>query len=74
MSVLYAGKIAKSFDGSGLNGTWSWSHSNFHKDDTLDSSYTDPRFVPLYSINDIDSSTRMVRSRTSACLFTMSSY
>ncbi|XP_065830968.1 uncharacterized protein [Oscarella lobularis] len=53
-------KIAKSFDGSGLNGTWSWNHSNFHKDDTMDSSYTDPKFVPLYSINDIDSSTRMI--------------
>lgn len=42
------------FSGSGLNGTWSWNHSNFHKDDKLDPSYTDTNFVPLYSISSLD--------------------
>eukprot|EP00118_Oscarella_pearsei_P003217 m.13434 g.13434 ORF g.13434 m.13434 type:complete len:5185 (+) comp24805_c0_seq1:361-15915(+) len=51
-------RISTSFDGSGLNGTWSWNHSNFHKNDKLDSSYTDPSFVPIYTINDIDPVTR----------------
>ena len=53
--MFLIGKISQTFDGSGLNGTWSWNHSNFHKDDTTDSSYTDPLFVPVYNINDIDS-------------------
>eukprot|EP00118_Oscarella_pearsei_P024297 m.303372 g.303372 ORF g.303372 m.303372 type:complete len:4895 (+) comp40834_c0_seq19:159-14843(+) len=41
-------RIMSSFNESGLNGTWSWNHSNFHIDDALDISYTDPLFVPIY--------------------------
>ena len=48
------GRINATFSGSGLNGTWSWNHSNFHREDKLDVSYTDPNFIPLYSVTAVD--------------------
>ena len=51
---VFQGRISVTFSGSGLNGTWSWNHSNFHKNDALDVSYTDPNFIPLYSITAVN--------------------
>eukprot|EP00118_Oscarella_pearsei_P018941 m.198025 g.198025 ORF g.198025 m.198025 type:complete len:2548 (+) comp39552_c0_seq11:586-8229(+) len=53
-------RIVSSFNGSGLNGSWSWNHSNFHVDDTMDISYTDPTFVPSYSILHSDSELQLL--------------
>ena len=32
-------------------GSWSWSESNFHKNDTFDVSYNDPNYQPSYDIS-----------------------
>ena len=37
--------------GAGLKGSWSWTESNFHQDDDVDSSYTNPSFTPSYTIS-----------------------
>ena len=37
--------------GAGLKGSWSWTDSNFHQDDIVDSSYDDPTFTPSYNIS-----------------------
>ncbi|XP_019639952.1 PREDICTED: uncharacterized protein LOC109481804 [Branchiostoma belcheri] len=51
--VLFAEswRISKSHDAGGLYGSWSWNISNFHASDVMDSSYTDPTHVPIYSID-----------------------
>ena len=40
-------------DGGGLAGSWSWSESNFHKDDVPDITYTDPMFTPAYTLDGV---------------------
>ena len=37
----------------GLFGSWSWTDTNFHKDDVPDKSYTDPDFTPAYSLEGV---------------------
>ncbi|XP_068732633.1 uncharacterized protein [Montipora capricornis] len=48
-------RISTSHSNSSLRGTWSWNASNFHRDDVMDFSYTNPDFVPMYSLEGIDS-------------------
>lgn len=50
---------------SSFRGTWSWNSSNFHRDDVMDSSYNDPYYTPLYSLDDIDGFIIAVRSLSS---------
>lgn len=52
--IFSPGRISGAQNNSGLRGTWSWNSSNFHSDDVMDSSYTDPDFVPMYSLDGID--------------------
>jgi len=49
----FSGRITTVHNDSGLRGTWSWNSSNFHSDDVMDSSYNDPNFVPVYSLDGI---------------------
>ncbi len=35
-----------------MQSSWSWTESNFHPDDLVDISYTDPNFIPSYTLND----------------------
>ena len=42
-------------DGGGHAGSWSWSESNFHKDDVPDITYTDPTFTPAYTLEGVSS-------------------
>ena len=54
-SLFYnPGRITAVHNDSGLQGTWSWNSSNFHSDDVMDSSYNDPSYVPVYSLDGID--------------------
>ncbi|XP_072043066.1 uncharacterized protein [Amphiura filiformis] len=46
-------RIASSQQNSGMYGNWSWEHSNFHVDDLLDMSYTDPNHDPVYTTDDL---------------------
>ena len=48
-----SGRITAVHNDSGLSGTWSWNSSNFHSDDVMDSSYNDPNYVPVYSLDGI---------------------
>jgi hypothetical protein len=41
------------------DGSWSWLYSNFHPDDLLDSSYSDPNHRPIYGIEQLDDATRI---------------
>ena len=36
---------------AGKLGSWSWTESNFHPDDQMDLSYTDPNYKPVYSLD-----------------------
>ncbi len=51
---FFLGRITAVHNNSGLRGTWSWNSSNFHNDDVMDSSYNDPNYVPMYSLDGID--------------------
>ena len=53
MLLYLSGRITAVHNDSGLKGTWSWNSSNFHNDDVMDSSYTDPNHVPMYSLDGI---------------------
>ncbi|XP_072022586.1 uncharacterized protein [Amphiura filiformis] len=44
----------------GIQGSWSWNQSNFHVNDTMDKSYTDPHYVPIYSLDHIPEEQRKV--------------
>ena len=47
-----SGKIEPEYrQGAGVQGSWSWTECNFHPDDPLDESYTDPNFTPSYTIS-----------------------
>ena len=35
---------------AGVAGSWSWTESNFHPQDKVDITYTDPNFKPQYSL------------------------
>ena len=51
-SSLLAGRIDElTRAGAGLANSWTWNASNFHEDDVTDLSYTDPTFVPSYSLS-----------------------
>ena len=42
---------------AGVQGSWLWDETNFHVDDIVDITYTDPDFVPSYttpSIPDVE--------------------
>ena len=70
--IFSSGRITAAQNNSGLKGTWSWNSSNFHGDDVMDSSYTDPDFVPVYSLDGIDDvivAVRVVVSLTSSFFF-----
>ena len=43
--------------GAGLENSWSWNESNFHPDDPLDITYTDPDFVPSYTLSGFSQAT-----------------
>ena len=34
---------------AGVQGSWLWDETNFHVDDVVDITYTDPYFVPSYT-------------------------
>ena len=36
---------------AGKFGSWSWTESNFHPDDVMDSSYNDPSYKPAYTLD-----------------------
>ena len=57
-----SGRITAVHNDSGLRGTWSWNSSNFDSDDVMDSSYNDPNYVPVYSLDGISDSIVEVRS------------
>ena len=38
---------------AGTFASWSWEQTNFHADDTVDITYTDPDFVPVYTTDAI---------------------
>ena len=38
---------------AGTFDSWSWEQTNFHADDTVDITYTDPDFVPVYTTDAI---------------------
>ena len=46
---LYQGRITTS-----ASGKWSWDASNFHKDDFVDSMYTNPNHKPFRRGRDVD--------------------
>ena len=48
----YLGRITATHNGSGQINSWNWNSSNFHADDVLDSSYTNEKHTPLYSLDD----------------------
>ncbi|XP_062502031.1 multiple epidermal growth factor-like domains protein 10 isoform X2 [Corticium candelabrum] len=50
------------------DGSWSWSYSNFHPDDPLDSSYTNPYHRTVYGIDQLDATERMKAEKECASL------
>jgi hypothetical protein len=50
---LVIGRIASIRNNSGLHRSWSWNSTNFHVDDAMDSSYDDPNYIPLYTLNGV---------------------
>ena len=55
------GRITDCHDGSGMKDSWSWNSSNFYHDDIMDITYTDPSFVPVYSLDGISQSLLQVK-------------
>ena len=48
-----AGRIAEpQRANAGVFDSWSWTESNFHPDDVMDLTYTDPSYKPVYSLDD----------------------
>jgi len=48
-----AGRIAEpQRANAGVFDSWSWTESNFHPDDVMDVTYTDPAYKPVYSLED----------------------
>jgi hypothetical protein len=45
------------------DGSWSWVYSNFHPDDPLDFSYTDPTHRPVYGLSQLDDAIRLEADR-----------
>ena len=50
------GRITGCHDGSGTKDSWSWNSSNFYHDDIMDITYTDPTYIPMYSLDGISRS------------------
>ncbi|CAD5122347.1 DgyrCDS10784 [Dimorphilus gyrociliatus] len=50
----------------GLSKSWSDYKSNFHKDDLMDQSYTDPNFKPIYSLDQFSNSEKNSAARECA--------
>ena len=48
-------------NGSGTRDSWSWNSSNFYQEDIMDLTYTDPSYVPIYSLDGISQSLLQVR-------------
>ena len=55
------GRIKDCHNGSGIRDSWSWSSSNFYHEDTMDLSYTDSSFYPIYSLQGISPSVMEVK-------------
>ncbi|XP_031566547.1 SCO-spondin-like isoform X2 [Actinia tenebrosa] len=51
---------------SGLYDSWSWNSSNFHADDVMDSTYTDPSHVPMYGLSNVSSD--LLKKSRQTCL------
>ena len=57
-NMLLVGRIARPHrTNGGKFGSWSWTESNFHPDDVMDVSYTDPTYKPVYTLNGYAAST-----------------
>ena len=54
--IFWLGRITDCHNGSGTRYSWSWNSSNFYHEDTMDLSYTDPSFRPIYSLQGISQS------------------
>ena len=54
--ICSLGRITDCHNGSGTRDSWSWSSSNFYHEDTMDLSYTDATFHPIYSLQGISQS------------------
>ena len=54
--IWWLGRITDCHNGSGTRDSWSWSSSNFYHEDTMDLSYTDTSFHPIYSLQGISQS------------------
>jgi hypothetical protein len=59
--IIFTGRISTTHNGSGLYDSWSWISSNFHIDDVMDSSYTDPSYVPIYGLDGVSNDLLEVR-------------
>ena len=65
--ILLTGRISNpQRAGAGAVGSWSWTESNFHPDDVMDSSYTDPSYKPVYTLEGF--SPNMVNTGKIRCL------
>ncbi|XP_022808830.1 mucin-like protein [Stylophora pistillata] len=58
-------RITDCHDGSGTRDSWSWNSSNFYHDDIMDITYTDPSYIPMYSLDGISQS--VLQIATSMC-------
>ena len=54
--ICSLGRITDCHNRSGTRDSWSWSSSNFYHEDTMDLSYTDATFHPIYSLQGISQS------------------
>jgi hypothetical protein len=54
------GTLGRVITSSSAGHGWSWKDSNFHPEDLMDSSYTNPTFVPVYSLDGIDDQIKKV--------------
>ena len=56
------GRIKECQIGSGSFDSWSWNSSNFYHEDVMDLTYTDPSYLPVYSLDGIPKSLLEVRA------------
>ena len=60
ISGVYIGRVDQTVSNKG-DGSWSWVNSNFHPDDPLDFSYTDPSHRAVYGLSQLDDTIRLVK-------------
>ncbi|XP_078593656.1 uncharacterized protein LOC144871725 isoform X2 [Branchiostoma floridae x Branchiostoma japonicum] len=51
MAFAESWRVNETNEDGGLEGSWSWTASNFHHGDVMDHAYTDPYYIPLYDIS-----------------------